>query len=844
MKKNQRCLVVFVCCIVSALLMLSPSAFASSDSLVVSNYITIYNQDSAWAGISYSGGTLEGCGCGLFSLNHAMQWVGINPVPSPSSMAETDRNRVFYSNQASYFSGSTGVYGYTATDIWNYCYDLDSFRARLIEAFSQGSAVTLHVAGPNSWADGQHSGGHYCLGIGISNDGSKVHIVDSSSGTTLGIIRDSSYNAYYYNGSAFVALNKNWGVNDTIRAVSGGSKTAYASGCEYWVDIGFIQQNQVFYNDKGNRAPADWTVVINNPNGNTNSYNKTPEKPLLTINSADGGYATRVTWNMTNYTSYFDIHIRDKDGNVVLDDTTGRTTYYQTQLPVGSYYAYVGAVNTNADEWKVADSDYTWFRVVEHNAIPSKPELSVNATDNLHDTVLTWNVTDNTEHCDVHIYDSSNTVVEDKGVGVSTSYSTRLKAGSYTAYVGAVNSYADDWKWNDSDRVSFTVTNAYPRPGKPVLTIEAKDDRQDTVFSWATTENTSYYDVHICNEQGVLISTDGVGMNTEFRKRLSAGIYWAYVGAVNTSVEEWTTNDSDRVRFHVIEYGSTPDKPVLSVNAADDTNSVQFAWNETANTWRYDLHVRDIEGNTVLDESFYSPTEYSTTLSDGSYYAYVGAVNGYAEPWTWNDSERVYFQIGETIPMPINLTVTPSDELLSIMSIETVDELEAQTAYYAAHIREHLTVEVTYNDGSTKEVDDYGVTAWIEHDDSKPLKYEFDYTVTYGNLSDTTGISITLDPVPIFGEPDFTLPAAISTIYESAFEGIAATIVYIPDNCTSIGKWAFKDCTNLTQIRIPANCAIGTDAFSGCANVVIFGKKGSAAESYANSHSNCTFVAE
>lgn len=97
---------------------------------------------------------------------------------------------------------------------------------------------------------------------------------------------------------------------------------------------------------------------------------------------------------------------------------------------------------------------------------------------------------------------------------------------------------------------------------------------------------------------------------------------------------------------------------------------------------------------------------------------------------------------------------------------------------------------------------------------------------------------------PVFGEPDFTLPSALTTISESAFESIAASVIDIPDSCTNIGKWAFRNCPNLRQIRIPANCVIGTDAFIGCNDVVIFGKKDSAAESYANSHSNCTFVEE
>ena len=93
-------------------------------------------------------------------------------------------------------------------------------------------------------------------------------------------------------------------------------------------------------------------------------------------------------------------------------------------------------------------------------------------------------------------------------------------------------------------------------------------------------------------------------------------------------------------------------------------------------------------------------------------------------------------------------------------------------------------------------------------------------------------------------QPDFVLPSAVTTIGESAFENMSAGVVYIPDTCTRIGKWAFRNCANLKQIRIPANCSVGSEAFSGCTKVVIFGTTGSPAQTYAENHANCTFVAE
>ena len=49
--------------------------------------------------------------------------------------------------------------------------------------------------------------------------------------------------------------------------------------------------------------------------------------------------------------------------------------------------------------------------------------------------------------------------------------------------------------------------------------------------------------------------------------------------------------------------------------------------------------------------------------------------------------------------------------------------------------------------------------------------------------------------------------------------GIQAVIV--PDSCTSIGSLAFKNCTNLKVVRVPANIEIAANAFENCGNVYI-----------------------
>ena len=92
--------------------------------------------------------------------------------------------------------------------------------------------------------------------------------------------------------------------------------------------------------------------------------------------------------------------------------------------------------------------------------------------------------------------------------------------------------------------------------------------------------------------------------------------------------------------------------------------------------------------------------------------------------------------------------------------------------------------------------------------------------------------------------PDFVLPKQLGEIKQEAFRGISAKVVSVPDGCTNIGSMAFAFCPNLKEIRIPANCTIGPDAFRGCKKVFVFSTAGSDAETYCQVYSNLFFVEE
>ena len=120
-----------------------------------------------------------------------------------------------------------------------------------------------------------------------------------------------------------------------------------------------------------------------------------------------------------------------------------------------------------------------------------------------------------------------------------------------------------------------------------------------------------------------------------------------------------------------------------------------------------------------------------------------------------------------------------------------------------------------------------------------------EFSFPFSGPADRYGtITFTMPSVeaPAFGPAAFTLPAALKTIEESAFEGMTAVTVVDAGQVTAIGPNAFQGCTNLTQIRLPKTCEINSSAFSGCGTVYVFAPAGGTTETICNRITNCVFV--
>ena len=98
--------------------------------------------------------------------------------------------------------------------------------------------------------------------------------------------------------------------------------------------------------------------------------------------------------------------------------------------------------------------------------------------------------------------------------------------------------------------------------------------------------------------------------------------------------------------------------------------------------------------------------------------------------------------------------------------------------------------------------------------------------------------------VPVFSGADFVLPTGLAIIEANAFQGDALISAVDAGHCALIGAGAFKNCANLSQIRLPYYCRIDPSAFDGCGTVYVFAPTGGQTEAACAAIGNCVFIAE
>ena len=121
--------------------------------------------------------------------------------------------------------------------------------------------------------------------------------------------------------------------------------------------------------------------------------------------------------------------------------------------------------------------------------------------------------------------------------------------------------------------------------------------------------------------------------------------------------------------------------------------------------------------------------------------------------------------------------------------------------------------------------------------------------VSNSYFSEQNGVLYDIDGKILYVYPykktdeSYFLTDNIEVIKPQVFRGFERlSSVALPDSLNTIGAGAFENCSNLQRVLIPNSVEeIGENAFANCnQNLVIFGEKGSYAETYANEN-NITF---
>lgn len=188
---------------------------------------TLYSQkDGWWLDKKYSRSNLDQSGCALFTLSHAMQMLGLaSPATEPAVLGKDYAAYLAESGTvtSNLLAAASRVFGFKTEK------DKISDSNRIAQLFDEGAVFSFAIVN-----------GHIALAAGLSEDGTKVRVIDSAPSATMERIQNASM--YLEDGQG------GWKTIASLWDVPGARyypETNQFSGMEYYLDLSYVASRGV-----------------------------------------------------------------------------------------------------------------------------------------------------------------------------------------------------------------------------------------------------------------------------------------------------------------------------------------------------------------------------------------------------------------------------------------------------------------------------------------------------------------------------------------------------------------------------------------------------------------------
>ncbi len=185
----------------------------------------VYSQkDGWWHSKVYSKKhkrSVEKAGCAIFALSHALQRMGFEGENLPPDVLATTYSGMYIENRG---TDNERLLATAGEDFgFQSHHDLVESEAELTAWFQQGNLFSFMIVL-----------GHIALADGLSEDGSKVHIVDSAPGATFERIKNASVYYQAEDGSFLEAKTP-----EELPGIRYFFETGEYGGMTYWLDLSY-----------------------------------------------------------------------------------------------------------------------------------------------------------------------------------------------------------------------------------------------------------------------------------------------------------------------------------------------------------------------------------------------------------------------------------------------------------------------------------------------------------------------------------------------------------------------------------------------------------------------------